>query len=306
MLVIIYATHIDGYMPVLIDQMKKKGIEYKVLGYEKVWEGFFQRTIDYYDFLKTLDDSEIVMFVDGFDSLCFDNEKEIIEKYNIQTQKSGKAIVWGTDMDRAFYTRMFFGAGDDLINGGCSIGRVNEYKKVFEDLFEIFGTDKTQDDQKMINKYYYKYPERAQKYICLDKENFFFGNATYLSTLSLYIDPTVFRNMNHIYNLNLPINDEIDFKYDSSKDKVFSTKYYTYPSFLSGPGNICLDKIVAQCGYDFQNKRREKYMKFFLTNFLKDIIKNTLIFIVVVIFIVIIFYNIKKINFFSNKKVKKV
>ena len=74
MLVIIYATHIDGYMPVLIDQMKKKGIEYKVLGYEKVWEGFFQRTIDYYDFLKTLDDSEIVMFVDGFDSLCFDNE----------------------------------------------------------------------------------------------------------------------------------------------------------------------------------------------------------------------------------------
>ncbi len=302
MIVLMYATHIDGYMPVLLDQLKKKNIKYEVLGYKKKWEGFFQRTIDYYDYLKTIDNSEIICIIDGFDTLCFDNEKEILEKYEYMVRKSKKPIIWGTDMDRQVYTRKIFGAGDILINGGCSIGSVKYYKKVFEDLFQIYGTNKNQDDQKMINNYYYSHPEKSQKYICLDEKNIFFGNATYKDMIYNWINPVLFKNINEKIGYELfNYNENIDFEYDPVSKKVYHIKYLTKTSFLSGPGNVSLDKIVSQCGYEFENPRSKKYLMIFIKNFMSDIIK---IIVVLVILIVIIYYVIK--TFFNNKINKKI
>ena len=44
--------YIDGYLPNLTEESKKLGLKLEIIGLNKKWEGFFQRTLDYYDYLK--------------------------------------------------------------------------------------------------------------------------------------------------------------------------------------------------------------------------------------------------------------
>ena len=80
MIIITYATHIDGYLPILISECKNLNLNLKIIGLDKKWEGFFQRTLDYYEFLKTLNPDEICVFIDGFDTIVLENEKQKINK----------------------------------------------------------------------------------------------------------------------------------------------------------------------------------------------------------------------------------
>jgi len=50
----------------------------------------FQRTLDYYEYLKTLDPNEICVFIDGYDIIPLENEEQILQKFN----SFNKPIVW--------------------------------------------------------------------------------------------------------------------------------------------------------------------------------------------------------------------
>ena len=43
--IITYATHSEGYYNILINQLKKLKIDFKILGMGNTWKGFFQKSI---------------------------------------------------------------------------------------------------------------------------------------------------------------------------------------------------------------------------------------------------------------------
>jgi hypothetical protein len=94
---ITYGTKIEGYLPILISQCNKLDLNLKILGEGKKWEGFFQRTLDFYDFLKKLDPNEICIFIDGYDTIPLEDEKEILKKYNSFNKL--KAFITFSDSD---------------------------------------------------------------------------------------------------------------------------------------------------------------------------------------------------------------
>ena len=268
MIIITYATKIDGYLPILITQSKQLKLNLKIIGLDKKWEGFFQRTLDYYEYLKTLDPNEICVFIDGYDTIPLENEEQILEKYN----SFNKQIVWGVDLSRNFLGKIFFGSDEILINGGSYMGKCNAMIEIFGKLISKYGTEKKQDDQKIINEFYLKNKDYFNNLIGLDMNSIIFANANYTSYIYY-----IFKN-----------NPDIDYYYDDNDHKIYNKDTKTTTSFISGPGCINLDKIVNKLGYNFTNTRCDNYWET-VPNFI--IIKEYLFFFILTIILIIYIIN---------------
>ena len=87
------ATHEERYLPVLDKQIKDKGTELVKLGFGKKYYGHIMKDKEMIEYLKTLEEEQIVVFVDGFDTLCLGETSEIIEKF----KKMNKKLVISTE-----------------------------------------------------------------------------------------------------------------------------------------------------------------------------------------------------------------
>lgn len=77
------ATHSEGYLPVLEQQVKEKEMDLIKLGMGKKYEGHFMKDKEMIDYLeKDVPSGDIVIFVDGFDSLMLASPEEILDKFN--------------------------------------------------------------------------------------------------------------------------------------------------------------------------------------------------------------------------------
>jgi len=279
MIIITYATKIEGYLPILISQCDKLKLKLKIIGQDKKWEGFFQRTLDFNDYLKTLDLNEICVFIDGYDTIPLDNEEKILEKY----YSFNKPIVWGVDLSRNLIGKIFFGSGEILINGGSYMGKCKEMIQIFDKLISIYGTEKKQDDQKIINEFYLKNKDYFNSLISLDINSIIFANCNYTNYIYYFINNT-----------------DIDYYYNDNDNKVYNKQTNISTSFLSGPGCVNMDKIINKLDYDFVNKRCDKYWENFeLYNNFKEF--SLLIILIFIFIIYMIYYSINK-----SKKYKKL
>ncbi len=289
MIVITYATHIDGYLPILISECKKLNLKLEIIGLNKKWEGFFQRTLDYYDFLKTLDPNEICVFIDGFDTIALEDEKQIMKKYNL----FNKPIVWSVDLSRNLLGKIFFNSNEVLINGGCYMGRCKEIIEIFDKLMNLYGKDKKLDDQKMINDFYNKNKNYFEGIIGLDMNSILFANANYNNQVYYLFDKKNIILINNLTN-NLLFDKEdrlLDYYYDDKTKKIINNNN-TSPSFISGPGCVNMDYLVNKLGYNFINKRNEKYWENFVIY--KEFKEEFLFYLLITIFLIIILLNNKK------------
>jgi hypothetical protein len=284
MIVITYATHIDGYLPILIEESKKLGLKLEIIGLNKKWEGFFQRTLDYYEFLKNINQDEICIFIDGFDTIPLENEETILNKY----YSFNKPIVWSVDLSRNLLGKIFFNSDDILINGGCYMGKCKEIIKIFEKLISTYGTNKKLDDQKMINDFYKNNKNYFNNTIALDMNSIIFANANYKKFIYYMFDKKTISGINNLTK-DLMFDDEnniLDYKFDDKTSKVISEKGIS-PCFISGPGCIDMDPIIKKLGYNLVNTRKTKYWDNFVIyqNFKEDFI----LYLIIVIFLIIIF-----------------
>ncbi len=287
MLIITYATHIGGYMSILIKQCEELNLNLVILGMNKKWEGFFQRTLDYYDYLNSLeDDNDICVFIDGFDTLVIDNENTILDKY----KSFNKPIVWGVDLSRNLFGKLFFGSEDILINGGSYMGRIAEIKELFGIIIENYGNDKKLDDQKIINEFYLKNKNYFDKKIALDMNSIIFANANNKSLIYYILDHDTINFINLItFNKILDsVDNLLDYHYDENSGKIICNNTKISPSFISGPGCISFDYLIKKLGYDFKNTRCKDYWNNMV---IYNEIKNNLIMVslfMVIIFLIII------------------
>ena len=76
-----YVTHSERYFPSLIDSCVKHNIRPVVRGMGDVWEGFVKRHHELLAFLKEVPDDDIVINVDGFDTIVLCSLNEIVQKF---------------------------------------------------------------------------------------------------------------------------------------------------------------------------------------------------------------------------------
>ena len=79
--IVTVATHSSRYLPVLDKMVEDRGMKLHKLGFGKKYEGHFMKDKEMLAFVKTKPKKDIVLFLDGFDTLILSSEKEIIEKF---------------------------------------------------------------------------------------------------------------------------------------------------------------------------------------------------------------------------------
>ncbi|CAD2090456.1 procollagen lysine 5-dioxygenase, putative [Plasmodium vinckei brucechwatti] len=79
--VLTFATHEQGYFKTLQESCKELNIDLVVLGMGNKWEGFISKLINVKEYLKKCNDKDIILFVDGFDTIFVQPPNVIIERY---------------------------------------------------------------------------------------------------------------------------------------------------------------------------------------------------------------------------------
>ncbi|GAW80363.1 hypothetical protein, conserved [Plasmodium gonderi] len=81
--VLTFATHEQGYFRTLQESCKSLNIDLQILGMGNKWEGFIAKLIKVKEYLKSCNDKDIILFVDGFDTFFVQPANVIIERYII-------------------------------------------------------------------------------------------------------------------------------------------------------------------------------------------------------------------------------
>lgn len=144
--VVTYATHDEGMYQELINN--KFDIPVKVLGFGTKWKGFMGRIKAYKDYLDNCDPNDIIIFVDGFDTLIHKPLDIAIKRFlDFDTE-----ILMSKDDESAFnlLTNKVFGICKDnmRINGGLYMGYARSLKKY---LNYLLNKNETSDDQRNMN-----------------------------------------------------------------------------------------------------------------------------------------------------------
>ncbi|KJP85531.1 hypothetical protein AK88_04840 [Plasmodium fragile] len=79
--VLTFATHEQGYFKTLKESCSRLNIELTVLGMGKKWEGFITKLVKVKEYIKSCNDNDIVLFVDGFDTFFVQPANVIVERY---------------------------------------------------------------------------------------------------------------------------------------------------------------------------------------------------------------------------------
>tara|TARA_B100001115_G_scaffold179932_1_gene171501 strand:+ start:62 stop:892 length:831 start_codon:yes stop_codon:yes gene_type:complete len=239
MIVLTYATHSDGYYEILKDQCDNFNMEFITLGYGQKWKGYLNRYEETLDYLLTLDENEIVLITDGFDSLLLEDEDTILEKfYKI---KKDKWIVYANEYPNLLTKLEFGSCNNKNINAGSLIGRVNELIIFMQKFLEFSKDYKTKDDQVLLTKFC-KLKPTFMEMVELDEKNIIFCMVSYSPVLfHILSDYTYTKNFRNI----------------QIKDKKIWEKYTnTTPSVVFGWRITNMDDLVEHLGYDVKNQNQ--------------------------------------------------
>ena len=171
-----YATHSFGMFEELVNN--EFNIKITVLGYGKKWNGFMDKINGVMKFSKTINDNDIIVFIDGFDSKVNKNTSGLLNefyKYNcdilVSSDPSNK-----NNYFRYYASKRVFGIadGDTIVNSGLYMGYAKAINKLCKELLE----KNILDDQKGFNKCFDK---QSMK---IDYDDKIFHNITYKSTIS--------------------------------------------------------------------------------------------------------------------------
>lgn len=272
---VIYATHSEGNFDILIQKARELGYYISIVGWGDKWEGFYKRTLDLYDFIKTRPSQEIIMCIDGFDSIILQDMNTTLNIFS----EYGSPIVWGIEENNNALRKVLFRSKYKYtLNGGSFMG-INEYLQViFEEIISRYGkTNYKLDDQRIVNQMNNSSP-LFKSIVKPDMESKIFANLIYKGYMN-----TIFRNNKALL-------------YNYKDGDIYHKQTHIKPCMISGPGNVNINPILQELGYQPQPPRNN-YYKFFITNFKYEFIICALI---IIFIIMIIIHAIKK-NTSRNK-----
>jgi hypothetical protein len=151
------ATRQNKGLDQLLESCKRHAISIDVLGFGKKFRGFSEKLLLMQDYLKTLPDDDIVLFVDAYDVLFLADQKTILDTF----LKMHKPFVISGDKGCFPFREL----GDQFpesptsfryLNAGGYIGYVGHIRKLIHDLAPFQAED---DDQGLMLKHFLKHPE---------------------------------------------------------------------------------------------------------------------------------------------------
>lgn len=212
--ILTYATHNEKYFPHLANNK-----EIIFLGFGKKWDGFRDKVRSVMEYAKTCQSNELLLFIDGFDSIILSDSNKIEKRYHELQSKYDFDIVFSKDSNANHkVTKMlqdkYFGTCNKLhINSGLYMGSA---ASIIE-FWSPFVNDKNIKHDNQI----YATNQCRTKY-----------------NLKMHIDTN-----NEIF-FNFSNGDEELFKYQNNKVFTESSKYDVL--ILSAPGKENIDTILEK------------------------------------------------------------
>lgn len=159
--IITYANKSQGMFEELVNN--KFDVPIKVLGWGTEWHGYSDKSKGLLEYMKTKNDEDIIVFVDGFDSKInkpITDAVKIFKEYNCRVLFS-KNPPW-------FFQSLIFGVCDDSIaNAGMYMGYTKELRQILQSEVNL----QCDDDQVNLNGLCRKY-----NFVKVDKDEKIFKN----------------------------------------------------------------------------------------------------------------------------------
>jgi len=159
--VVTYANKSQGMFEELVKN--EFGVPVKVLGWGKKWNGYSDKSKGLLEYMKTKNDEDIIVFVDGFDSKINKPTTDVVKifkEYNCRVLFSNNPP-W-------FFQSLIFGVCDNSIaNAGMYMGYVKELREVLQAEADLH----CEDDQVNLNGLCRKY-----NFVKVDKDEKIFKN----------------------------------------------------------------------------------------------------------------------------------
>ena len=220
---IVVATEKKGYYNVLEQSCQRHNIELIPLGLGQKWTGFTMRYKLLHEYLKTLNEEEIVMINDAYDVIILENSDIIIDKF----KSFNKNIVFCTQ--DSLLTRLVFPKCkiyENIIAIGSVIGYVKYLKEMVELLFkyEYLWEKYNSDDQIILQNTCDLEINFFEKNVSIDTDRKLF----FATVSEDYIHNLIFKDISGLYMKN---------------NKLY-TKNNTTPSILHLASNVDGEKYL--------------------------------------------------------------
>ena len=288
MKVIIIATHYDGYMKILEYSCKKNNIDLiTIKPYLKKKYEYIDKLYYINEYIKKINDEEIIMVIDAFDTFVCGNNDEIEKKY-ISSNK--KFLISSHDYCKRYMMQIMFNTvfeenmlsnNTNFLNAGMFISKVKYAKQVFNIALNM----NIKDDQITLIKIHNNRPDLIQ----LDTDNILFANL---------------QQCKFIYPMKIYLENN-GFIFDENKKRIKHIDNDNYPCVIHGPFNMKLCELIHKIYPEVKECKdttNYQYFKKIYTNklFIKYI---SIIFITLLILIIIIYFFL--IYKYKNIKIKK-
>lgn len=162
--IVTYATHEQGKLRELVNN--RFGVDVTVLGWGQKWNGFTDKYKGVQKFLETVDDNDIVVFLDGFDTVIEKDPKDLEQLF----ESKNCDILFSKDHTGELLKSIFGTCKDGVTaNAGMYMGRVKALKPLMKDCLNI----RCGDDQVNLNGLCMKYDNLK---INMDEDIFYNGD----------------------------------------------------------------------------------------------------------------------------------
>lgn len=174
MKLVTYATHSEG----LFDQLMDSGYPIEVLGWGTKWTGFMDKLKTVREYIDTMDDDEILVFVDGFDSLINKDLSDLERAFKSMNCKvlfslNGVSGITGIvpEVILDYCSKKIFGTCQNGI--GANAGLYMGYTKELKQVIDAALLEPSDDDQRNFNSVCHRFP-----FIKVDTKSAVFENCS--------------------------------------------------------------------------------------------------------------------------------
>ena len=217
------ATHSQFYFPWLLESCKRYNTKIDVLGWGEKWKGFTWRFELMIEYLKSLDPTEIVCFIDAYDVILLRPLDEIVSEFNDIIKMTNKKIIMSQEIIDPgysdYFNQIYFGkCKNSFICAGTYMGKASDILKVLTDAYQ--NQEDNNDDQVILTKYCNENPD----VFYIDTDSQFF----------LVIGP---------HSTDITKNKNI--KFTTNSLAYLNSK----PFFFHGPGNRKMEDLIKKLNY---------------------------------------------------------
>ena len=276
---IVIATEKKGYYKVLEESCKRHNIELIPLGMGEEWNGFTKKFYLWNDYLKDLNDDEIVMINDAYDVIILENSEKIIKKF----KSFNKNIVLSYQNSKLL--NLIFTKCDLYKNVLCS-GNIIGYVKYLKELINLIKKhdniweENGNDDQLILQS------------ICEIEKDFFKRNIIIDKDQEIFFVTT---GEDYFKNFFLKKVSNLDMK----NNKLYTKKNIT-PSILHLAGNLDGIRYLKYLNYKNIPKKNlikiSKYKVKQLSIFLKTLLLKKGFYLFLCILYILIYLHYFKLN----------